>query len=300
MSHHVGAPRPDDKKDPAFNGRRWARCPDLPCVRVSRLGGPPAMNTPLRLLAALVLLDCLPLTANAEMIASGVWKWNALEAQPNAIGEERMLFAGEGADVSELTLTAVTLAPGKSAGMSTNAEREEMVVVKSGQLSASIGETSKLLGPGSVAVALAGDAHEWRNTGTDPVTYFVLQFKSRRGFTAELADKRGESVLIDQHDVAFQANPRGGYRGFFNRSTGSLELFELHETTLVAGVQNHAVHTHGAEEMVIMLEGYVDLQINGVSHFGKPGDVFFIHTNDPHTLFTHGETKSRYFAFQWR
>lgn len=260
----------------------------------------PTSRSLLRCLFVLTVAAGLPLAVSAEMIASGVWKWSALEAQKTATGEMRALFAGEAADLSELTVTAVTLRPGQTAGRGSDDQREEMVVVKDGQLTAMIGSETKVLGPGSVAVALAGDAHTWRNAGSAPVTYFVLSFKSRRGFTPELAQTRGESVLLNQQDIAFSANPRGGYRGFFNRKTGSLELFELHETTLMSGVQNHAIHTHGAEEMVIMLDGYVDLQIAGRSHFGKPGDVFFIASEEPHTLFTHGDTPSRYFAFQWR
>ena len=65
-------------------------------------------------------------------------------------------------------------------------------------------------------------------------------------------------------------------------------------------MQNHPVHTHGAEEMVVMLDGHVDLEINGIRYEGKPGDIYFVASDDPHTLFTRGDTPSRYFAFQWR
>ena len=255
-------------------------------------------RSPLPVLLSLVF----GLTAvSAEMIESGVWKWTDTKVEKTDSGEKRALFAGEAADLSNLSVHATTLNPGeKSHASQTHDNREVMVVVKEGQLSVTIGAETKILGPGSVAVALAGESHGWHNAGTTPVTYYVLQFQSRRGFTGDLALKNEPSMLIDEQDVAFSANPRGGYRGFFNRSTASLELFELHETTLMEGVQNHPVHTHGAEEMVIMLDGLVDLEINGIRYEGKPGDVYFIAAMDPHTLFTKGDKPSRYFAFQWR
>ncbi len=252
----------------------------------------------------LCLMSSLILSAASagDMLKSGVWKWDELTVEAKPSGERRAILLGEGADASHISVHATTLNPGqKPHAPHQHDDLEEMIIVKEGRLTITIGEQTREVGPGSVAIALAGDMHGWTNHGNAPATYYVLQYKSRWGADAggDPARRLG-SRIIDAEDVAFAANPRGGYRGFFNGSTGTLRLFELHETTLMAGVQNHPVHTHAAEEMVIMLAGHVDLQINGVSHVGKPGDVFFVAANDPHTLFTHGVTPSRYFAFQWR
>ncbi len=247
-------------------------------------------------------LALLSVASAGERLTSGVWHWSSLTAERTDTGERRELFAGEGADAAKILVHATTLNPGLAPhAPHTHDDMEEMIVVKEGRLTITVGDQTKEVGPGSVAIALAGDAHGWTNRSDAPVTYYVLRYKSRWGFDADGDPaKRLRSAIHDSEDVDFSANPRGGWRGFFNGSTETLRLFELHETTLVAGVQNHPVHTHAAEEMVIMLEGHVDLQINGKSHIGKPGDVFFVAANDPHTLFTHGREKSRYFAFQWR
>lgn len=237
-----------------------------------------------------------------EMLKSGVWKWDELPVETKPSGERRAIFVGEGADASHISVHATTLNPGqKPHAPHRHEDLEEMIIVKEGRLTITIGEQTREVGPGSVAIALVGDMHGWTNHGDEPVTYYVLQYKSRWG-TDATGDpaRRLSSRIIEAEEVALAANPRGGYRGFFNGSTGTLRLFELHETTLMGGVQNHPVHTHAAEEMVIMLDGHVDLQINGLSHEGKPGDVYFVAANDPHTLFTHGDKASRYFAFQWR
>ncbi|WP_221033110.1 cupin domain-containing protein [Actomonas aquatica] len=244
----------------------------------------------------------LSVALGGERLQSGVWGWDALPVEQTNSGERREIFAGEGADASRILVHATTLNPGQRPhAPHTHDDMEEMIVVKEGRLTITVGELTKEVGPGSVAIALAGDPHGWSNTGDEPVTYYVLRYKSRLGFDAEGdAEKRLSSAIYDSAEVPFSANPRGGWRGFFNGTTETLRLFELHETTLVQGVQNHPVHTHEAEEMVIMLEGHVDLQINGESYIGKPGDVYFVAANDPHSLFTHGEKPSRYFAFQWR
>ncbi|WED66636.1 cupin domain-containing protein [Synoicihabitans lomoniglobus] len=236
------------------------------------------------------------------MVKSGVWKWTELAVEKTATGARRAIFEGEGADVSNMMVHATTLNPGEAPHPPhTHTDLEELIIVKEGLLKVTIAGETKVVGPGSVAVALVGDEHGCSNAGDVPVTYYVLRYKSRwQQDSRGGREPRLTSRIIDEKDVAFAANPRGGWRGFFNGSTSTLRLFELHESTLMGGVQNHPVHTHNAEEMVIMLDGHVDLEMNGIRYEGKPGDVYFIAANDPHTLFTHGDKPSRYFAFQWQ
>ncbi len=240
--------------------------------------------------------------AAGERLQSGVWRWSELPVESKPSGERRAIFVGEGADVSLVSVHASTLNPGQVPHPPhVHADLEELVIVKEGRLTITIGDQTQEVGPGSVGVALAGDHHGWTNAGDVPTTYYVIQYKSRRGLVVEGDPaKRLRSRIIDAEAVPFAANARGGWRGFFDGTTGTLELFELHETTLMGGVQNHPVHTHAAEEMVLMLDGHVDLEINGIRHEGTPGDVYFVAANDPHTLFTRGTENSRYFALQWR
>lgn len=239
----------------------------------------------------------------SEPVKSGVWHWTDLPVETTITGSKRPLFQGEGADVVLVSVHATTLNPGEAPhGAHTHADKEELIVVKEGHVRVTIAGESKVLGPGSVALALAGDEHGLANAGAGPATYYILQLQSRAGFSApaEPAKRFAKSLLLDQEAVPRVVNPRGGWRGFFDGGTGTLRLCELHETTLIGGVQNHPVHTHAAEEMVIMLEGHVNLQINGQDYVGWPGDVYFIAAHEPHTLFTLGSGQSRYFAFQWQ
>ena len=262
-------------------------------------GSYPSMK---HLLAVTLASIALSAASGGEAIKSGVWPWADLPVEQKPSGERRAIFRGEGKDVSLVSVHATTLNPGQIPhAPHVHEDLEEMIIIKEGRLTVTIGDKTREVGPGSVAIALAGDMHGWHNHGDVPATYFVLQYKSRTGFaTGGDPEKRLGSRIIAEEDVPFVANERGGWRGFFNGSTATLRLFELHETTLEGGVQNHPVHTHGAEEMVVMLEGHVDLEINGIRYEGKPGDVYFVASGDPHTLFTRGDQPSRYFAFQWQ
>ncbi len=209
-----------------------------------------------------VTLVAHPETAGpADAVQSGVWHWAELKDEVADWGSHRRIFAGQVFDLSLIEVEAITLAPGRAAeSPHFHAGAEELVLVKEGRLSATVNGETKVLGPGGVATALAGDQHVWRNEGTTPATYYLLRLTSRTG--ADPAPQNGPSQLIDHSEATFNPNPRGGSRNFFNRSTSTLTV-RTSRNALLASAQNHPPHTHAAEEMVIILDGHVAIEIAG-------------------------------------
>ncbi len=258
-----------------------------------------------RLLLIPLFAAVFAMTTSGERVPSGVWRVAEQSPVIHAAGQARQFFAGSGADVAFLSARAVMLAPGDETVTTPEApDTVKLLVVTAGRLQMALAAETREIGPGGLALALESDEVTVRNMSGEPATYYEFHYRSDQDDRDEITDTDPErklsSRLIAMADAAFVANPRGGWRGYYNGHTRTLRLFELHETTLIGGVQNHPVHTHDAEEMVLMLDGHVELEIDGVRHEGRPGDVFFVQANASHTLFTLGEKPSRYLAFQWR
>ena len=69
-------------------------------------------------------------------------------------------------------------------------------------------------------------------------------------------------------------------------------------TTLNEALTNHAVHTHRAEEFVLVLRGDVRMTIGETKQTATVGDLVFLASNVPHALDNVGRGATEYFAFQ--
>jgi (S)-ureidoglycine aminohydrolase len=114
----------------------------------------------------------------------------------------------------------------------------------------------------------------------------------QRGLTA------GGSFIADWNDVAVKPSATGLRRDIFDRPTAMFARFEMHVSTLNEGLTNHAVHTHRAEEFVVMMKGGAEMVIDDPGHRVSAGDVVFLASNIPHSLKNTGAAASEYVAFQ--
>ena len=157
-----------------------------------------------------------------------------------------------------------------------------------------------MLGPGSIALFIPGDEHEFFNSGTTRATYYVLKYKSKAPVDMERAKKAGGSFMVDWNNAAFKAHDRGGIRNFFERPTAMLKRFEMHVTTLNAGIKSHEPHTHGAEEIVLLVNGNTEMQIAKSFQKANEGDLIYLSSNILHAIQNVGTKPTTYFAFQWQ
>lgn len=90
--------------------------------------------------------------------------------------------------------------------------------------------------------------------------------------------------------------PVGEVRPFFDSRTATLERLECHATTLNAGQAPHPPHRHPEEELILVREGTLEANLNGVKHELPAGSVFFIAPQDLHGLKNVGTTRATYFV----
>ena len=92
----------------------------------------------------------------------------------------------------------------------------------------------------------------------------------------------------------------GSRRMVMNAPTPTLDMLDMHVTTLNPGAVSHPPHQHPEEEILIVREGQVETLQNGVATRCGPGSIIFHASNDLHNIRNVGSTPATYHVIQWR
>jgi len=252
------------------------------------------------ILLIIITLSSSPLWGQENPVKSGIYRWDDLNAEKKASIESRAILQGSTRDLSHLEINAITLVPGINPHVSHPLEAEEaLVIVKEGQLKVTINDKSSVLGPGSIALIMPGDEHGFENAGNSPASYYIMKYRSKLPINKERGKEAGGSIMIDWNDLAFYTHDKGGVRRYFDRATAMCKNFEMHVTTLNAGIKSHDPHTHRAAEIILMIKGDTEEQIGDKFYKGTEGDLYFLASEIPHAIQNVGKGQCMYFAFQW-
>jgi len=249
---------------------------------------------------AAILIFPFSLFAQKDTVQSKVYPWNKLKVTKKASGEGRPIAEGSGKALSYMEWHATTIEAGKAPHPPHKHDDEELIIIKEGQLRVTIKDSSKLLGPGSIAVFMPGDKHGLLNTGNTKASYYVLRYRSKAPVDMKRAKAAGGSFVMDWKDVLFQPHEKGGIRRFVERPTAMLNRFEMHVTTLKAGLKSHDPHTHSAEEIILLIDGDTEEQIGEHTYKAITGDLIYLSSGILHAIQNKGSKQAMYFAFQWQ
>ena len=236
-----------------------------------------------------------------DSVSSGVYAFANLTATSTPTGETRSILEGATTPLAHLMLQAESVQPGGTTHSErSHADVEELIIVKEGSVRIRLGSEAQVVGPGSVAVVMPGEAHSLENAGAGLATWFAFQYRSRQPANPARAEQAGGSFVIDWNDAEMRETATGGRRDFFDRATTMFERFEMHVSTLNQGLTNHAAHTHRAEEFVVVMRSDVEMLIGETHQTATAGDVIFLESMIPHALDNIGTGSTEYFAFQWQ
>ena len=229
-------------------------------------------------------------------ISSTVINWD--EVKPARDGS-RQFLRGSTDVFTSFDVTGETLDVGAHRHPYELKDDEELIIIKEGQLVLTIGNKTEKLGPGSIAYILSGVKRNYSTAGRIPATFYRLRFRAATPDTPR-GKKAGPSFTRDWNSLEKKATDKGFRREVFDRPTAMCADFEMHVTTLNAGVDSHAPHTHAQEEIILMLRGKAEMEIDGKRHPITPGSISYVATQVPHALHNVGEGEAEYFAFQWK
>jgi (S)-ureidoglycine aminohydrolase len=240
------------------------------------------------------------LKAQTDSLSSGVYNLDSIKVQNLGESQGKPRMQGSTTDLATLSYHASILAPGKiNHPPRALDDREELIIVKDGQLTININDSSKTLGPGSIALIVAGDKQSFQNASDKPVTYYVLGFKSVAPVDISRGKASGGSLLMDWKELVVKKTNKGESRPVFDRPSSMFPRFEVHATTLNEGEQSHPPHTHRAEEIMLLMKGIVTMNIASINYKAVSGDVILVRPDVPHNLTNIGNEQCWYYAIKW-
>ncbi|MEI9975744.1 MAG: cupin domain-containing protein [Ignavibacteriota bacterium] len=112
------------------------------------------------------------------------------------------------------------------------------------------------------------------------------------------ADDRVEGIRQRSGSVQGRREKKG--RQFFLAATHAGFKIECHETVLGPGLETHPPHKHLHEEIMIVVAGTVEANLDGVKQTVPPGSVVVFGSNQTHNARNAGTTPSRYYIVELR
>ena len=100
--------------------------------------------------------------------------------------------------------------------------------------------------------------------------------------------------------IPYKGDEKKKARRFFYGPEQSGYNLEMHETVLGPGVETHPPHTHPHQEIIIVVEGTVQVSMDGRADTVEAGSVIFYEPNRPHNLRNTGATPARYYVVELR
>jgi mannose-6-phosphate isomerase-like protein (cupin superfamily) len=88
------------------------------------------------------------------------------------------------------------------------------------------------------------------------------------------------------------------YRAIVDGKTIDGCKFSVHESALSPDKEPHPPHHHNGEEMFLMLDGTLEVTINGKASRITKGSVAFIGSGDQHGIRNVGATPAKYFVIE--
>ena len=253
------------------------------------------------LLSLLVLLVSVNVMAQSEPVGSGVYHWNELPVKKDNQRESRKLAEGTTPEFEWFELHATTQYKGATPRPPhTQSNIEELIIIKEGSMKCTLGEQTAVLGKGSVLLIPPLKEQTFENVGNGPLTYYVLQFRSKKPMDIERSTKAGGAILINYDSLPYTETGSKGTRKFFDRPTAMCENYEMHVTTLKQKGPSHAPHQHVDSEIVLVIEGKTEMMLDGKHYTAGPGDLYIMESGKMHGISNTSDKPCSYFAFRWR
>jgi (S)-ureidoglycine aminohydrolase len=247
------------------------------------------------LLFCIVILASFP--AFSQAITSNVYAYNQLPVVKYTGYEERTLLEGTTRDFSHLIVQAITLGTNQPDQPTQQLDEEAVLIIKTGELTLTLGGRRKILGPGCVAVIMPGDDYRVENKAAQSLTYYLMRYTSNEMPDLDLYRLVGDSFWIDWQDMSSKAE--GENRRIRAYSTIMSNRMVAQITKFGAGLGKQPAHTHRAAEILVILDHPVQVQLDGALKGAQVGDFIFVESETAHSITTSNSEDCTYLSLQF-
>jgi XRE family transcriptional regulator, regulator of sulfur utilization len=101
-------------------------------------------------------------------------------------------------------------------------------------------------------------------------------------------------------EIPYKGDQTKKGREFLNGLTHSGFNIEVHETVLGPSTETHAPHRHEHEEIIIVVEGTLETNVEGRREKADQGSVIYFGSNQLHNARNVGTTPCRYYVLELR
>lgn len=115
-----------------------------------------------------------------KIMGPTVFEWEDMKPVKNATGEVRSLCKAPTATVDQLEIHVTTLNPGQSPHAPHRHVNEELIIMREGECETLTDGKWVKVGPGSVVFNASNSLHGFRNVGTTPATYHVINWSPNK------------------------------------------------------------------------------------------------------------------------
>lgn len=249
----------------------------------------------------LFLLPAVMIHAQLPPVGYGVFHFNESPVTKDVLRESRKMAEGSTAEMEYFKVHVTTQQKG-AAPRPAHAQKdiEELIIITAGTMKCTVGDQTSTLNTGSVLLIPPGTMQSVENAGNGPLTYYVFQFRSKKGMDTDRNIKAGGAQVLNIDTLPYTEKDGKGARKYFDRPSVSAERFEMHTTTLTKAGPSHTPHQHVETEIILVTEGEVEMMIDGKNFKGGAGDFFIAESGKLHGVSNATDKKCTYYAFKWR
>jgi quercetin dioxygenase-like cupin family protein len=133
------------------------------------------------LLAMPSALNGIAMAANDQpILGPTVFDWNDMKIVKTPTGEVRSLCKSPTATLDQLEMHVTTLNPGQTSHPPHRHVNEELIIIREGECETLSSENWVKVGPGSVVFNASNSLHGFRNIGTTPAIYHVINWSPNK------------------------------------------------------------------------------------------------------------------------
>src|SRR5579871_484102 len=141
------------------------------------------------LLALPVLLDAFAQGDSAQpVLGPAVFEWDDMKPVKTETGEVRSLYKGPTATLDQLEMHVSTLNPGLASHPPHRHVNEELIILREGECETLSNNNWVKVGTGSVIFNASNSLHGFRNVGTTPAVYHVINWSPCKEAPARTAE----------------------------------------------------------------------------------------------------------------
>jgi XRE family transcriptional regulator, regulator of sulfur utilization len=109
-----------------------------------------------------------------------------------------------------------------------------------------------------------------------------------------------ESKVYQHAQLPYAGDDKKKGRRFLFGPNRSGFNIEMHETILGPGTSTHQPHKHAHEEAFILVEGTLEAHLEGKTQVMEAGSIFYVASNQMHTVNNAGKVPARYYIIELR